>query len=141
MWKTTYQERLLDWYQLRQRCERYNKEQAFYAINNWWWSAPMINRAIHWNDYPEWPGPWDLLLNDGYCELAKALGIVYTIMMIDNALYSNLELARVENDNLVLIDHGKYILNWAPDEILNIDSNPLSIIRSVDSGSLVNFLS
>lgn len=141
MWETTYQERLLDWYQLRQHCQRYNQEQALYAINNWWWSAPIINRAVQWHDYPNWPNPWDLLNNNGYCELAKALGIMYTIMMIDYPLYTSLELVQVENDNLVLVDRGKYILNSAPGEILNIDSTSLSILRSVDSNSLINFLS
>lgn len=101
----------------------------------------MVNRAVQWHEYPDWPGPWDLLTNNGYCELAKALGIMYTIMMIEQPLYTSLELVQVENDNLVLIDHGKYILNSAPGEILNIDSTSLSILRSVDSNSLINFLS
>lgn len=101
----------------------------------------MINRAVQWHDYPDWPKPWDLLNNNGYCELAKALGIVYTIMMVGDSLYNSLELVQVENDNLVLIDHGKYILNSAPGEILNIDSTSLLILRSVDSNSLIKFLS
>jgi len=141
MWKISYQERLLDWIQLRQACVDYTPEQTLSAVNNWWWRAPIVNRAIEWHDFPDWPDPWHLLNSDGYCELAKALGITYTLMMLDNFEYSTLEIVQVENDNLVLLDHGKYILNSAPGEILNINSYPLAIIRSIDSSKLTHFLS
>ena len=53
-------------------------------INDWWFKAPIINHLIYWEDSKSWPTPWHLLNNNGYCELARALGIVYTVMLVEN---------------------------------------------------------
>ena len=37
------------------------------------------------------------------------------------------------NDNLVLINQGKYILNWALNEMLNISSEHISIRRVLET--------
>ena len=140
MWKTSYEERLADWYQLRQDSEHLSLNDQVQLINNWWWTAPIVNHTVLWDDYPKWPGPWELLTNNGYCELARALGIVYTLMMLEIPQHKNLSIISTGNDNLVLVDGGKYILNWAPGEMLNIDSTPITVKNSIDSSELVSFL-
>lgn len=140
MWKTSYEERLADWYQLRQAVEHLPLNEQVKMINDWWWTAPIVNHVITWEDPKNWPGPWDLLANNGYCELARALGIVYTLMMLDEPQYLDLSIVATENDNLVLVDHGKYILNWAPGEILNIDSIPFTVKSSINSTDLNSIL-
>lgn len=140
MWKTSYEERLADWYQLRQAVEHLPLEEQVKVINDWWWQAPIVNRIITWTDTSDWPGPWDLLSNSGYCELARALGIVYTLMMLDVQQYTDLSIIATKNDNLVLVDQGKYILNWAPGEVLNIDSTPITVQESINSTDLNKFL-
>ena len=140
MWKTTYQERLADWYNLRQAASVVNLEDQIKLINNWWFRAPIVNRVITWDDPANWPTPWDLLVNNGYCDLARALGIVYTLMLLDNKLYTDLEIIKTDRDNLVQVDLGKYILNWAPDEVLNISSTPLTVLQCINSTDLASFL-
>lgn len=140
MWKTSYEERLADWYQLRQALEHLPLKDQVQLINDWWWKAPMVNHTVFWDDQTNWPNPWELLTNNGYCELARALGIVYTLMILEIPQYKNLSIISTGNDNLVLVDGGKYILNWAPGEMLNIDSTPITVKNSIDSSELVSFL-
>jgi hypothetical protein len=141
MWPITYEERLLDWKRLRQQSNSLELPQQLLKINNWWMTAPIVNRTIVWNDTSNWPTPWQLLNNSGYCELARALGIVYTLMLLDTPLYTNLRIINNGNDNLVLVDDGKYILNWAPGEMLNTHSTPITTVKNtIDSSELESFL-
>jgi hypothetical protein len=60
-------------------------------------------------------------LNDNvYCELARGLGILYTISLIDRADMADATLVLTEDgSNLVQVAKEKYILNWNRDSILN----------------------
>ena len=139
MWPSTYQERLADWVRLRQAAAALELEDQLKLINNWWFQAPIVNRVVTWDDPSDWPTPWDLLINNGYCELARALGIVYTVMLVEN--YTDLKIIQTKEDNLVQVDHGKYILNWAPGEMLNTHSTPIPTVKNmIDSSELESFL-
>jgi hypothetical protein len=139
MWQTEYHSRLGDWYSLRQTCELLSFEEQLHCVNNWWFRAPIVNRSIRWNESVYWPDPWELLTNSGYCDLARALGIMYTLMMLEKRHYKTVEIVESCQDNLVLVDSGKYILNWAPGEILNIHSKTLELSQRIDSAALVSF--
>jgi hypothetical protein len=100
-------------------------------VNDWWFRAPIINKSISWQDYPNWPNPWQLLQQDGWCDLARALGIVYTLLLIDTNSSDSISLVNTNLGNLVLAGHGKYILNWVPGDLLNIESTPITIQRQL----------
>jgi hypothetical protein len=139
MWPPTYQERLADWVRLRQEAAALEQSQQLMLINNWWFRAPIVNHLILWQNARSWPTPWHLLNNNGYCELARALGIVYTVMLVEN--YTDLKIIQTTQDNLVQVDHGKYILNWAPGEMLNTHSTPITTVKNmIDSSELESFL-
>jgi hypothetical protein len=139
MWPPTYQERLADWVRLRQAAAALEQPEQLMLINDWWFRAPIVNHSILWQNARSWPTPWHLLNNNGYCELARALGIVYTIMLVKN--YTDLKIIQTTQDNLVQVDHGKYILNWAPGEMLNTHSTPIPTVKNmIDSSELESFL-
>jgi len=141
MWKTPYQESLADWVCLRREASLLKQSEQLLLINDWWFRAPIVNHLIHWENLQSWPTPWELLNNNGYCELARALGIVYTIMIIENRTYTDLKIIQTKEDNLVQVDHGKYILNWAPGELLNTHSTPITTVKNmIDSSELESFL-
>jgi len=132
MWPAHFEHRLRDWNLLRDRCDGNELDQALLDINDWWFRAPMVNRYLHWDDWQKWPDPWQLLADDYYCDVARALGILYTIRM-SNSVYTSVCLVQTESETLVLIDSGKYIVNWCPGQVLNIHSNPIAIKKQLDS--------
>jgi hypothetical protein len=89
-------------------------------INAWWFNCPWKPYYLHWDDQPNWPDPWQLLSDDVYCEVARGLGILYTITLLERADLAPADLILTEDGtNLVLVAKEKYILNWEPDSIVN----------------------
>ena len=121
MWPRTFAERLESWAQLRQQASTADAETALEAINSWWFHAPWRAYHLHWDDQSTWPDPWQLLSDDLYCSLARGLGILYTITMLDRPDLQDAVLAEFDSDNLVLVNKKKYILNWDSNTIVNIN--------------------
>jgi hypothetical protein len=120
MWPTTFDARLTSWTQLRDNCQTLPLESALAAINAWWFNAPWQPYYLHWDDQPSWPDPWQLLSDNVYCDLARGLGIVYTISMLDRADMAPTTLILTKDgSNLVQVTKEKYILNWEAECIVN----------------------
>ena len=133
MWPESYADRLRDWNLLRDRCHDVPVGQALLTVNDWWFEAPVTTRTIIWEHHEKWPDPWQLLANHHCCDLARGLGILYTVIMTEHTAVSNIVFAQTDHDNLVLVNQGKYILNWAPGQLLNIQSQAVQVRRSLDS--------
>jgi hypothetical protein len=131
MWPATFTDRLTAWADLRSQCQSLDLESALIAINSWWVNSPWQPYYLHWDDQPKWPDPWQLLSDNVYCDLAKALGILYTISMLDRADMADAELVLTDDGtNLVLVAKEKYILNWNKDSIVN-NKPKVKIIRKL----------
>ena len=120
MWPRTFAERLESWNQLRNQVAAVEMETALQTINSWWFQTPWRAYHLHWDDQDVWPDPWQLLSDDIYCPLARALGIMYTITLLDRPDLQDAVLCEVGSDNLVLVAKKKYILNWDSEQMLNI---------------------
>jgi hypothetical protein len=121
MWPRTFAERLESWARLREQASTADTETALSAINSWWFQTPWRAYHLHWDDQAVWPDPWQLLSDDLYCPLARGLGIMYTITMLDRPDLQDAVLAEFDSDNLVLVTKKKYILNWDPTTVVNIN--------------------
>jgi hypothetical protein len=120
MWPIDFATRLESWNQLRDRCQTPPPEQALKTINSWWFDVPWRPYYLHWDDQSNWPDPWQLLSDNHYCDLARALGILYTITLLDRADLGDATLILTDQgDNLVQVSKSKYILNWDRDTIVN----------------------
>jgi hypothetical protein len=119
MWSHTFPERLNAWAALRAQAASLPLETALETINTWWFQTPWRPYHLHWDDQLTWPDPWQLLDDNIYCGLARGLGIMYTIAMIDREDIQHAELVEADGDNLVLINQSKYILNWDASSIVN----------------------
>ena len=120
MWSQYFSARLENWNLLRDQCQNLPIESALEQINSWWFAVPWRPYYLHWDDQTTWPDPWQLLSDNVYCDLARALGILYTITLLDRADMASTTLVLTEEgDNLVLVAKEKYILNWNPDSIVN----------------------
>jgi hypothetical protein len=120
IWPNTFSARLESWNQLRDQVQHLPLETALADINSWWFQTPWRPYYLHWDDQADWPDPWQLLSDDTYCEVARGLGILYTITLLDRADMAPVDMILTDDGtNLVRVAKEKYILNWEPDSIVN----------------------
>lgn len=131
MWFKTFAERLESWHRLKQNCATADVESALLNINQWWFETPWTAYHLHWDDRNDWPDPWQLLSDNIFCSLARGLGIMYTITLINRVDLQDAILTEVGGDNLVLVGKEKYILNWTRDQIVNINPGQRNVRHSV----------
>ena len=99
----------------------------------------MSNHYLHPADIEDWPNPWNLLNDNNYCEYARALGMLYTLMLLG---VKDIDFVDGIDDNanevvLVLVDNAKYIMNWCPESVLNTNLSAFKNIRYLDTDPLV----
>lgn len=116
-----FQEKLDSWCQLRHHCGDLDLQSSLLLINQWWFRYPWTAYTLHWDDRSNWPDPWQLLEEPRLCSLARGLGILYTIAMLDRLETQDTVLVETSCDNLVLVQREKYILNWDAEQVLNIN--------------------
>lgn len=137
MWSQRFDDRLFEWRRVRKQASKLNLKEALLHVDKWWQQAPLANHYLHITDYENWPNPWTLLADDIYCDLAKCLGIVYTLMLVEHEDIDSICILETSDFYIVEINNH-YILNYYPNEIVNRNKvkNDLKVIRSVDSVSL-----
>jgi hypothetical protein len=140
MWPVTFEKRLRDWYDLRQSLASKSLDSSLLTVDDWWAKSPWRPYYLHWDDRNQWPDPWQLLEDNVYCDLARALGIVYTLMMVQLPGIHSIEIAETDDGNLVQVNQGKYTLNWGNGEILNIQSTKITARRCLNSDELRHLL-
>jgi hypothetical protein len=138
VFQLNYDTRLRSWYELRAQIEGTLIQNKCVEIDEYWQKAPLVNHHLHILDSISWPGPWDLLVENTYCTVARALGMCYTLLLTG---VNDIELVEATDINgedvvLVLVDNAKYILNYWPNTVLSNTLNDFTIIRSVDISHL-----
>ncbi len=123
-WNLRTNDRLSQWKDFRHKLGDLPLEKAVIELNQMWSTAPFVTYYLDPSDPDNWPDPWTLLAENYWCDVAKALGIVYTIYFTSHK-HVPLEI-RVYYDyndksryTVAWIDNGKYILNYWPYEIVN----------------------
>lgn len=113
MWHKDFADRLKSWAELRNQNQALPLEVALQNINDYWQESPWQPYYLHWDDQANWPDPWQLLNDNLFCDLARGLGILYTISVLDHKDLASYELVFTEDGrNLVLVNKSKYTLNW-----------------------------
>lgn len=138
IWHGDFGQRLRAWQLLRQQAQDLPPEQALAMINSWWFRAPWSSYYLHWDDRAVWPDPWQLLSDNIYCEVARGLGMLYTVMMMDRPDLADCCLCDCSNGTVVQASGAKYILNWDPDRIVNISSPTGPVRRSINQDFFQN---
>ncbi len=134
IFQSTYEARLQDWFQLRKSVTSLPIEQQCITIDKWWQDAPLVNHHLHPHDIDNWPDPWELLSENTYCEVARALGMCYTLYLIG---VNDIELVLAKNDTaedvvLVLVDNAKYILNYWPNTVISNSLHDFKVVDTLD---------
>ncbi len=123
MFKLPASERLTRWREFRKSLDSLPYDRALEATVEFWNNCPFNPYYLDPDRPTDWPDPWTLVEENYYCDLAKALGMLYTIKFTahnpDVELRVYVDPETKYNYNLVWIDNGKYVLNLIEGEVVN----------------------
>jgi len=133
-----YYIRLRNWHELRTSLKDSDIQTICVEVDKFWQKCPMSNHYLHPADIEDWPDPWNLLNDNNYCEYARALGMLYTLMLLG---VQDIDFVDAIDDNanevvLVMVDNAKYVMNWCPESVLNTDLTEFKIMKRIDIGVL-----
>ena len=134
IFQSSYEARLQDWFQLRNSVSSLPLQDQCITIDKWWQTAPLVTHHLHPHDMDNWPDPWVLLSENTYCEVARSLGMCYTLLLIG---ITNIELVLAKNNIgedvvLVLVDNAKYIMNYWPNTVISNSLNEFTVVQKLD---------
>ena len=134
VFQLNYESRLKSWYDLRKSLGDKDVKTICLAIDNWWQFVPIVNHYLHPNDIDTWPGPWELLVENNYCQIARGLGIVYTLHLVG---IKDIDFCIALDDNseeysLVMVDSAKYICNYHPNTVISNSLNNFKVTSHID---------
>jgi hypothetical protein len=127
MWNLRPEERLHEWRLFRSDISKLPLETAVERAQHLWSYAPYVTHYLADDLVDDWPDPWTLVHENYYCDLARALGMLYTLRLCDHWInqVDNLEI-RIYKDQethdilrTVWVNKGKYILNLIYDTVVN----------------------
>jgi hypothetical protein len=138
VFQLNYDARLSSWYNLRSNLKDSDTKTKCVEIDNWWQKAPLVNHHLHLLDSESWPSPWELLVENTYCTVARALGMCYTLLLLDITDIEIIEATDTNGEDVVLVlaDSAKYVLNYWPDMVVNINSTDFTIKRRISVADL-----
>lgn len=121
IFQLNYEAKLKHWYQLRLELEDQDIKTKCIQTDNFWQQCPLLNHYLHPDFIYEWPDPWELIVDNSYCPYARALGMIYTLLLLGIV---DIDLVDAVDDNnedvvLVLVDNAKYIMNYWPNTVVN----------------------
>lgn len=137
MWKLPPADRLEHWKRFRREIDSMTFEAALEQVAKFWNRAPFTPFYLEHDQPQNWPDPWTLIAENCYCDLAKALGIVYTLHLSNHKDHNiSLRIYRRSGTfhqyNLVWINNGKYVLNLESEEVVNKKSIPEDLVHIVN---------
>ena len=129
-----YEARLKNWHDLRLKLESEDISKICIEVDKFWQQCPLNNHYLHPVDINNWPNPWELVFDNEYCVYARALGMIYTLLLLG---VKDIDLVEAKDDNdedvvLVLVDNAKYILNYWPNTVVNNNLQDFKITKYLD---------
>lgn len=116
-------DRLRLWQDFRHRISALQLEAAVKATEHMWSYAPYQKYYLTLDEVKNWPGPWELIFENYYCNLAIALGMLYTLYLSEHKPQVEIRVyidpSSMAQYNLLFVEQGKYVLNMEHDAVLN----------------------
>lgn len=88
--KKTYKDRLTSWVEFRKTLE--TSESPFESVLDFYLQANLVSIQVDPFDGASWLGPWDLILENEYCNFAVVLGMAYTLQLTERFSHSDFEI-------------------------------------------------
>ena len=139
VFQLNYDARLRSWYDLRQTLQNADTKTKCLEIDKWWQSTPIVNHYLHPHEIDTWPTPWELLYDNEYCHIARGLGMIYTLTLTG---IKDVDFCLGIDDNseevaLVMVDRAKYVLNYWPNMVVNINLKNFKITNSLSIKNII----
>lgn len=117
MWDLSVQDRLSYWRKFRQGLDKLSFHDCLHQVNKFYWTAPLSNSFFSPDLPRDWPDPWELNKENYYDDIARALGMLYTIALTRHSdhkieIKCYRDRSASQDYNLVWIDEGLYVLNY-----------------------------
>lgn len=125
MFKLSTSERLSRWKSFRQYLSGLSLFEAVVQTQEFWKNCPFCPFHLDITDPTQWPDPWQLITENYYCDLAKTLGIVYTLHLTTHKdqlfpeLQTYFDPKTKHYYHIAYLCHGKYVLNLIEGEVVN----------------------
>jgi len=125
MFKLNPNERINLWRNFRRELDLMTLPMALESAQNFWQKCPFSPFYLDIANPESWPNPWELILENYYCDVAKVLGIVYTLHLTSHGQILDPEI-RIYNDvntrhtyHIAYFCRGKYVLNLIEGTVVN----------------------
>lgn len=122
--------RILSWREWRNDLEKLSLEDAIQNVAQSWAKVPTVMHYLAPDQLEEWPNPWQLITDNIYCELSIALGMYYSLALLEHTSITDLKLQIYKTPNgwlnLSSANHGKYVLNYSHGNVVNSSQLNLS---------------
>lgn len=134
-----YYARLRAWHELKANLTNSDIETICINIDAFWQRCPLRTHYLHPDDIEIWPDPWQLLNDNDYCYYARALGMVYTLLLLG---INDVDLVEATDYNnvdvvLVLVDNAKYVMNYWPNSVVNTTLSEFRVNKKIDIESII----
>jgi len=90
MFDKTYEDRLSSWAAFRASLE--HSKDPLQDVIDCYNQAPTVSIHIDPWDQKNWPDPWQLILENQYCDFARVLGMCYSLQLTDCFTQSSFEI-------------------------------------------------
>jgi hypothetical protein len=123
--KKSYKDRLSIWVDFRNTLEHSNN--PFQDVLDYYSQANLVSIQVDPFDQNSWLGPWDLILENEYCNFAVVLGIAYTLQLTERFSCSQFEIHIItdyENSEL------KYLL-YIDDTVIDYQYNRVVLSNDI----------
>ena len=136
MWYSSNINKILVWRKFREEQKLLPLEQSLLNINTWWNQAPIKKNSKLVEDSAAWPNPWDLLSGQSFGELERAIGIFYTVIMMQHPdiLDKKLQIyySKTGERACVVVINDIYVLNFTANSIdfSEILANEYELVRT-----------
>ncbi len=140
VWQMSSDQRLKEWRVFRNEILEIDDDiKVLKLVADWWKLAPISTRAIDVYDDSTWPNPWDLIHKGELDENAIALGMCYTLQLIDWPCTLQLIQDNEQNEiKLIILVDDEHVLNYTYNEVIdNTTISHCSIINQWESSDLI----
>ena len=137
VFQLSYDVRLKEFSNLKLLAKPLPNLEKYILIDKFWQQAPLITHYLHIADINSWPNPWELLVENTYCMLARALGICYTLHMIEDKNFELVSATDNMGNDVYLVLVNNHMLNYWPDTVETNSIDQFTVKKTIDISRLL----